>query len=324
MEVTRAHNALPDLAHRAAILCFHGVVGHEPDPDVEHEALSVCKFRRLLRVVQRSFNVISLADLVAAIREGNSPPPRSMVITFDDGYVTNYTVAADVLADFKMPWSTFLPAGLIDKGGRKEIDDLYMLIHRGSLRQIRLCWDEDVLQFDLNTRQHRRDAARYIREACRYVPETIRQQRMQEIYGLYSTDELQQLRAGYPAFAPMTWTQAKELQSAGVDVGSHALSHIALAPQPPDVIRHELMAARELLKKHLGDPSPHFSYPYGRPASISQETETQLIQMGYHCGLTLEQNVVHCRQQNLMQLPRLIVSPYVSRVLFGLWQRFIR
>jgi len=324
MEIARAHNSLPDIAHRAAILCFHGIVAHEPDPDVEHEALHVPKFRRLLRVLQRSFNVISLAELVSAIREGNSPPPRSIVITFDDGYVTNYTVAAEVLAAFKMPWSTFLPAEIIEKGSRQWIDDLYLLIHRGSQRRIRLRWGDDVLPFDLNTSRQRGDAVFRIRESCRYMPEAIRRLRMRQIYELYSQDELQYLRAKYPSFAPMTWAQARELQSAGVDVGSHGMTHIALAPQPPEVIRYELLAARELLQQRIGEHSPHFSYPYGQSASISQETETQLAQMGYHCALSLEQNVVHCRQQNLMRLPRLIVSASVGRVLFGLWQRFIR
>lgn len=324
MELARAHNSLPDISHRAAILCFHGVVAHKPDPDVEQEALPVGQFIRLLRVVKKSFNVITLAELVAAIREGYSPPPRSIVITFDDGYVTNYTVVAEVLADLKMPWSTFLPAELVETGGRQWIDDVYLLIHRGSRQHIRLNWGEDVLQFDLSTSRQRHDAVFHIRESCRYVPEPIRCQRIQEIYGLYSQDELQYLRAKYPAFAPMTWDQARELKAAGVDVGSHGLTHIALAPQPPEVVQHELLTAREILLKRIGEHSPHFSYPYGRPASISQETETQLEQMGYHCALTLEQNVIHCRQQNLMQLPRLIVSPSVSRVLFGLWQRFIR
>jgi peptidoglycan/xylan/chitin deacetylase (PgdA/CDA1 family) len=122
----------------------------------------------------------------------------------------------------------------------------------------------------------------------------------------------------------MTWDQARQLKAAGVDVGSHSLSHIALAPQTPELIRHELHTARELLQRRIGDHSPHFSYPYGRPASMSPEVESVLLEMGYHCGLTLEQEIVRCERCNLTALPRLIVSAQVGRVLFALWQRFIR
>jgi peptidoglycan/xylan/chitin deacetylase (PgdA/CDA1 family) len=121
----------------------------------------------------------------------------------------------------------------------------------------------------------------------------------------------------------MTWQQARELKLAGVDVGSHGLSHIALAPQTPDFIRHELATARDLLQQRIGHHSPHFSYPYGRPAAMSPETESLIRETGYHCALTLEQEIVRCEACSLMALPRLTVSARVGRVLFGLWQRFL-
>jgi len=56
---------------------------------------------------------------------------------------------------------------------------------------------------------------------------------------------------------------------------------------------------------------------------MSAQTELLIRDMGYHCGLTLEQEIVRCQACNLMALPRLIVSAQVGRVLFGLWQRFL-
>jgi len=97
-----------------------------------------------------------------------------------------------------------------------------------------------------------------------------------------------------------------------------------MASQPPGVIRHEVLTARDLLHQRIGNHSPHFSYPYGRAAAISDETGRVVAEAGYCCGLTLEQDVVSCSTANLLQLPRLIVSAQVGRVLFGLWQRFIR
>jgi len=324
MAWSRAHNCLPDIEHRAAILCFHNVVDHRPDPEVESDVLHINGFRGLLKVLRRSFNVVSLAEIVAAVRDEAPLPPRAIAITFDDGYVTNHTVAAPVLDEFGMPWSSFLPAKLVDTAGRQWIDDLYLLIYRGSRRRIEFRWDDREFAFDLDTAVRRRDAVFAIREACRYIPETLRQERMSQVFSLYSRDELEILRDRFRDFAPLTWSQARELKAAGVDVGSHGLSHIALGPQPAEVIRHELTTARALLQEHLGDHSPHFSYPYGRQASFSVESEEQLMEMGYTCAVTLEQGSIDCSNQNPMQLPRLIVSPHVGRILFGLWQRFIR
>ena len=317
-----AHRSLPEVENRAAILCFHSVTGHRPDPEVESDSLYVGDFRKLLRVLRTAFRVVPLGELVAAIRDKYPPSPKSVAITFDDGYANNHTVAAAELAKMKMPWSAFLPAGLIETGNWQWIDDVRVLVHRGSRRRLSFRWDGEDLELDLTTSEQRGEAVTRIHRLCRYVPERERRARLDELYAAYSTDEVEGLRARYPSYNPMSWHQARELKSAGVDVGSHSLNHIALGQQPADVIRHEVFGARELLQRQLGDHSPHFSYPYGRPAALSDEADGVVTEAGYACGLTLEQEVIDCACADLIRLPRLIVSAQVGRVLFGLWQRF--
>lgn len=322
MGLARAHNCLPDIEQQAAILCFHGIT-ERPDPEVEDNVLSLRNFRRLLDVLKRSFHVISLADLVSCIRDHHSPPPKSIVVTFDDGYACCHEIAAGELALRRMPWSVFLPAGLVESGGRQWLDDVRVLIHRGERKRIVLHWDGRPVEFDLSTPELRSAATKTIIETCRYLPESQRKPRFEELCSLFLDDEIAFLREQYPSFAPLNWQQARELKAAGVDVGSHGLSHIALAPHSPEFIRNELAAARSLLDERIGKHSPHFSYPYGRPAAMSAETEAAIREMGYRCGLTLEQEVVRCETCNILALPRLIVSAQVGRVLFALWQRFL-
>ena len=62
---------------------------------------------------------------------------------------------------------------------------------------------------------------------------------------------------------------------------------------------------------------------YGREAAMSDVTDHLVAEMGYHCALTLEQNIVRCATVDVLRLPRLIVSAQVGRVLFTLWQRFV-
>lgn len=323
MSLARAHDCLPEIQQQAAILCFHGIA-ERPDPEVEDGVLSLRNFRRLLDVIERSFRVISLAELVACINERRSPPAKSVIITFDDGYRCCHELAAGELALRRMPWSVFLPAGLIESGGRQWLDDVRVLIHRGGRDRIMLCQDGRRIEFDLSTPALCSAAVKTIIETCRYLSEPQRRAWFEDLLSQFSQDQIAYLREQYPSFAPMTWQQARELKAAGVDVGSHGLSHVALAPQTPEFIRHELAAARDLLRERIGRHSPHFSYPYGRPAAMSALTEAVLREMGYRCGLTLEQEIVRCETCNILALPRLIVSPKVGRVLFALWQRFLR
>jgi peptidoglycan/xylan/chitin deacetylase (PgdA/CDA1 family) len=262
--------------------------------------------------------------LIYCIQNNISPPPKSVVITFDDGYANNATLAAEELNRWALPWSEFLPARLIEHQERQWIDDLYMLIHAGSCKRLKLDWDGMDSQWPLDTLENRRAAAHFVIQALRYCPEAIRLRRFAEVCAHYSQDEVETLRARFTSFAPMTWQQARALQSAGVDVGSHSFSHIALAPQDPVTIREELAQARTLIQERLGDHSPHFSYPYGRPSSISSETEEAIADMGYACAVTLEQQIIDCENCKLLELPRLIVSTQAGRILYTLWQRFNR
>lgn len=324
MRWARAHNSLPAIENRAAVLCFHGVIAHEPDPDVECEHLHLDGFRQLLDVLERSFRVISLAELIECIDTHESPPPRSVVITFDDGYANNCDVAAEELDRRCLPWSEFLPAQLIETGAYQWIDDIRLLIHRGGLPELTLPGDNGVLALDLRSSQGRHEAVRAIHQWCRYVPDDLRRERLAAVYTAYPQGRIEELRSRFPSFAPMTWDQARQLKAAGVDVGSHSLTHTALGPQSDEAIHREVFAARALLQERIGDHSVHFSYPYGREASMSEKTEAILRQAGYNCALTLEQDSVRCDEVNPLRLPRLIVSPLVGRMIFSLWQRFLR
>jgi peptidoglycan/xylan/chitin deacetylase (PgdA/CDA1 family) len=299
------------------------VIGHRRDPEVEAECLHVRDFRSLLQVVRKSFRVVSLDELVAALIEGRELGPRTLVITFDDGYANNAEVAAPILEEMRLPWSVFLPAMLIEENRRQWTDDLRVLIHRGSCRRLRLQWLEHDLRLDLETPAQRRDAFVHLQDLWRYADDEQRRPGLEQFYAHYSEDEIQTLRAEYKAFAPMTWDQARQLKSAGVGIGNHSLNHLPLGHQPERVIRREIEGGRQLLNARIGAHLPHFSYPYGRQTSVTATTERVLAELGYQSAMTLEQNVVTAAS-SLLRLPRLIVAPQLGRNLFTLWQRFIR
>jgi peptidoglycan/xylan/chitin deacetylase (PgdA/CDA1 family) len=260
--------------------------------------------------------------LVEILSERRLPPARSVAITFDDGYASNIEIAAPELEAMGLPWSAFLPAGLIETGGRQWLDDLHVLLHRGGRREFSFHLGAERLDFDLSTPQARTDAVQSIIQRCRYLPQPVQAPAIAEIFAQFSSDQLLSLRQRYLEFAPMTWDQARQLRASGVEVGNHSLSHLALAVQDAETIRHQVLAAEDLFKQRLGAPSPHFSYPYGSRLSYSDQTATILREAGCRCALTLVHELVRCPLDDLMCLPRLIVPAQPGRTLTTLWQRF--
>ena len=107
------------LRRRAVVLMYHRVLD---DAEYRRTASSPAivvrrsTFERQLRVLQRHFRVLSADELRACIAAGRPLPPRSCVITFDDGWIDTYRHAWPLLREFRMPAIVFVPVSFIDTG----------------------------------------------------------------------------------------------------------------------------------------------------------------------------------------------------------------
>ncbi|MFV1959746.1 MAG: polysaccharide deacetylase family protein, partial [Planctomycetota bacterium] len=91
---------------RLVVLMFHGVVAEPLAPFCWHQ-LPVEAFGRQMEFVKRHYRVLPLEQALT-LRAAGRLPPRSLAITFDDGYENVRTVAAPVLAALDLPATVFL------------------------------------------------------------------------------------------------------------------------------------------------------------------------------------------------------------------------
>lgn len=61
------------------------------------------------------YNTVTMRDLDRALLSGDSLPPKPVALTFDDGYVDFYTVAAPVLRRLGMTATNYVPTMLVDR-----------------------------------------------------------------------------------------------------------------------------------------------------------------------------------------------------------------
>jgi hypothetical protein len=102
------------IPRRLSILIYHRVHAR-PDSIFPHEP-DASSFDQRMRLVARSFNVLSLGEAVNHLAAG-SLPPRALVITFDDGYADNAEVALPILRRHGLTATFFVATGFLD-GGR--------------------------------------------------------------------------------------------------------------------------------------------------------------------------------------------------------------
>jgi len=109
---------------------------------------------------------------------------------------------------------------------------------------------------------------------------------------------------GHHPAALMDWPRIRDLRAAGIDFGSHGLSHIRLAQQSYSVVQREMSDSRQRLEDGLGEEIRHFCYPYGSHdlASLNAAAEA-----GYRSAVTCQRGLATSRFDPLA-LPRKAIS----------------
>jgi len=102
---------------QACVLTFHGLredhgVGGSLDSSLH---MPVSTFRNVCQHLAAKYRVVSLSRIVESIRHQRPLSDRTVAITFDDGYESNYRLAGPVLREFDLPATIFACTGFMDR-----------------------------------------------------------------------------------------------------------------------------------------------------------------------------------------------------------------
>jgi peptidoglycan/xylan/chitin deacetylase (PgdA/CDA1 family) len=107
---------IPDDGVRVAILGYHDFSETEPETAMR---IRTSKFRLQMEAIrQLGITVISLDDFIAWKKGERDIPPKSALITLDDGWKSVYTDAFPILKEFGYPFTLYLYKNYVDGGGK--------------------------------------------------------------------------------------------------------------------------------------------------------------------------------------------------------------
>ncbi len=105
-----------------------------------------------------------------------------------------------------------------------------------------------------------------------------------------------------PSWPLMTAGQVGELAAAGIEIGSHAATHLRLAGVGPEELTAEVAGSRDSLAALLGTEIRGFAYPYG---SMDAAARRAVRDAGYGYACAVEASTAEI---GLMALPRMYVG----------------
>jgi peptidoglycan/xylan/chitin deacetylase (PgdA/CDA1 family) len=303
---------------RGVILMYHRIAEEPFDP--WNLCVSPGNFTEQLEVLRSSgLRVMHLRELAGSLASGKLPK-RSVVLTFDDGYLDNLENGRPLLERYGIPATTFIASGYLSSTGEFWWDAMErVLLTAGKLpEKFEVEIDGERRSWELND-----DAAWTDKDAERYrdwrpytQAHTARQRLYQELRELVlrasPTDRARVIAellewAGVPATARpkrrILDEEGLRRLAAGdlIDIGGHSISHPELANLSVSEQDHELRTSKARLERILGREVTALAYPHG---SCNADTKRLAREAGYAFACGTQRRSVQ-RDADRYELPRI-------------------
>ncbi len=259
---------------------------------------SVDMFEEQLKWLTHNVNLVSEADLLEHLKTGKPFSKRSVMITFDDGYSDNYTLAYPLLKQYQVPAIFFVPTKVISERNLVWSDVLTYLLNMTQKSSVK--FNNTVLP--LTDLAQKSLAINLFLKDFKSNPDSTVSEKLAALTAQCDVKlpdpELQSQQL-------MTWDQLREIAAdALVSIGSHSHSHDILSHLTAERQRQELNHSKELLEQQLGHTVYSLSYPVGGPNAFDVTTKAMANEVGYKLGFSF------CGRCNTKQL----TDPYhISR-----------
>jgi len=268
---------------KIVILMNHGVTDREIGVWTQ---LSSARFEEQMRYIGRHYHPIALSEAVAMLRKEKPMVPNSIVVTFDDGFRNNRTIAYPILRKHNIPATIFLTTSFVDRGGQYEgflwTDYIYLLLMSTAETMLDVN-DLGLGQLDISDHNKKYQAKDAICGALKRIPYQEKARIIEAIRSRLKCAINPQISE---PFLPLGWDEIKEMSESGlVSFGAHTVTHEILTQLPHSVMRDEINQSQEALERNLSEKVEYFAYPNGTMADFNEGIK-RIVAEKFGCALT--------------------------------------
>lgn len=256
-------------------------------------------FARLLDLLASEFHVLPIEEVLERERGGPGLPPRSLLLTFDDGYRDIADHAWPSLAARGMPAVVFVPSAFPGRPERSFWWERAWAAIEATRRPNVVVGGTTL---PLRSRGDRAAAYRAVRTVLKAGPD-------RDVEGIVASLEDALADRGAPRAEPsgrsLDWDALRALNHAGLALGSHTRTHPLLTRVDRAAIAEEIGGGVDDLTRETGSRIPAFAYPSG---AVPDGVEPILRDAGIRVAFTTERGVNDLRAADWLRLRRINVA----------------
>ena len=292
-------------------LCYHGVLASEcPANDARLLlAVTASQFENQMRELKRNWNPVSAGQLRQSIEGGEPLPDRAVIVTFDDGFRNNLTVAAPILEKYQIPAVVFITTDMIGTG--KLIWAVELIERLVSWKQTQFSLGSTMYTLPPPNTPERTWVVSEMMGAIRTLSSHQSQALTERVWNETTLDLDTPWKKELYEF--MNWDEVRQIHRRGFTIGAHTVTHPILSNLEPDELEvelstssiliekelcnlHEQAEAKELdelkgfveqVKKESDIKIDTIAYPFGSEYDYSDRVIDKARELGYRLGFTL-------------------------------------
>lgn len=285
----------------AQILMYHKIA-----PSLEGQPnrwihIDSASFDNQLAFLKRSgYHFLTIDELISALNTQKAFPPRTALLTFDDGSADNYRHAFPLLKKHGVPAIIFLTAGYVgtDRVFWWDRAEWWLKVTKKETATL----EYQGKRIDLTLRKPWEKVWAWAR-IDRLVKENLAD--LDNILSILK-DALGITWEG-PERSCLNWEEVKTMAREGISFGAHTVEHARLSELSAGQALAELKGSKEIIEKKLGREVPAFAYPFGGPQDFSGQNAALLKKAGFKAAFTTISSV--CRvDDDPLQIGRIAVS----------------
>jgi peptidoglycan/xylan/chitin deacetylase (PgdA/CDA1 family) len=244
-------------------------------------------FDKHLRYISKYYQIISLKKLVESLNKGKIHP-RSVVITFDDGFADNYNFVYKYLKRYKIQATIFLATDCIENKKPIWIQELCYFINKVGIQSVikEIAKHNHNAKIGIPLKNGLNNTKKHAYLIKFFAYSLNREMRDKILASLYSEFEIKknEIFTSHKIF--LSWKQIQEMSNHGICFGNHGASHSPLSTLSETEQKDDILSAKNIIEKKLNQDFMPFAYPFGTYRDFSLTTKQLVINTGHHCILT--------------------------------------
>lgn len=278
------------------------------------KGMDISLFRNQIEFFADNFNIVRMEEVIAAFDKCVDLPDNALLLTFDDGYIDNYTFAFPILDEFGIQGSFFIPGKTFAKHQLLDVNKIHYILasansvdigqdlryemefYRGKEFDYKPT-DELFQEFGVPNRFDDGETIFIKRMLQTVLPEKLRNIISSKLFKKYVGISEEQL--AFELY--MNMDQIHTMSRHGMHIGIHGFDHYWLGNLKLDEMKNDIDSAIDALKEFIDTSAWSIAYPYG---NYNDDVLNYIKSKGAKIGFTTNVRMFDSAKDSPLLIPR--------------------